>query len=185
MDDKRIIELFFARSEQAITEVQIKYGWLCREISVNILRSESDAEECANDVYLALWNTIPPAHPDPLVTYVARVARNQSIKRYHKNTAKKRNSHYDTALSELEGCIPDGETVEELFRAEELATHFDAFLDTLSKKNRVIFVRRYYFSEPVAEIAKKMHMEPRKVTLSLSRTREKLKQYLQKKGVFL
>ena len=119
------------------------------------------------------------------MTYVARVARNQSIKRYHKNTAKKRNSHYDTALSELEGCIPDGETVEELFRAEELATHFDAFLDTLSKKNRVIFVRRYYFSEPVAEIAKKMHMEPRKVTLSLSRTREKLKQYLQKKGVFL
>jgi len=185
VDDNKIIQLFFQRSEQAIMEVQIKYGGLCHEISFNILKNESDTQECINDVYLALWNTIPPERPDPFVSYVARVARNQSIMRYHHNTAKKRNSHYDTALSELEDCIPSSETVEELIRAKELAAHFDAFLGSLSKKNCVIFIRRYYFSESVADIAKRMHMEPRKVTLSLSKSREKLKKYLLKKGVAL
>ncbi len=185
MDDKKIIELFHSRSEQAIAEVQIKYGALCREISLNILKNESDAQECVNDTYLALWDTIPPKEPDPFITYIVRIVRNLSIKRYYYNTAKKRNSIYDVTLSELENCIPTLETVEKSCSTKELAAHIDNFLDTLSPKNRVIFIRRYYFSDSVSDIAKKMHMEPRKVTLSLSRCRDKLKKYLTKKGVSL
>ena len=182
MDDKKIIELFFARSEQAIAEVKIKYGGLCHEISFNILRNESDVQECTNDVYLALWNTIPPANPDPFAAYIARFTRNQSIKRYHQNTAKKRNSFYDVALEELENCIPTGDSIEDLLDAEELALHINFFLGTLSKKNRIIFIRRYYFSDSVSDIAKKMKIDARKVTLSLSRSREKLRKYLAAKG---
>ena len=185
MDDKKIIELFFARSEQAITEVKIKYGGLCHEISFNILRNESDVQECTNDVYLALWDTIPPAKPDPLAAYIARITRNQAIKRYHYNTAKQRNSIYDVALSELEDCIPCRESVEDCMDTAELSQYIDAFLDSLPQKNRVIFVRRYFFSDSVSDIAKIMDLDARKVTLSLYRTREKLKKYLVKKGVYL
>ena len=183
MDDNKIIELFFARSEQAITEIKMKYGGLCHEISFNILRNESDVQECTNDIYLALWDTIPPAKPDPLAAYIARITRNQAIKRYHQNTAKKRNSFYDVALEELENCIPTEDSIEDLLDAKELALYINHFLSTLSKKNRIIFIRRYYFSDSVSDIAKKMKIDARKVTLSLSRSREKLRKYLFTKGV--
>ena len=102
MDDKKIIELFYERSEQAITELSKKYGLLCEKIADNILNNHLDAEECVNDAYLAVWNTIPPQNPDSLVSYVCRIVRNQAIKKYHENTALKRNSIYDTSLDELE-----------------------------------------------------------------------------------
>ena len=101
MDDDRIIELFFARSEQAITELSRKYGTVCRRVAENILNDRRDAEECLNDAYLAVWNTVPPRRPDPLMSYVCRIVRNQALKRYHANAARKRNSVYDAALEEL------------------------------------------------------------------------------------
>ena len=183
MDDSKIIELFYERSEQAIVELSKKYGDICHKIAYNILKNNSDAEECVNDTYLGAWNTIPPKNPKPLLSYVCRIARNVSIKRYHQNTAKKRNSYYDVALDELENCLPSVTTVQDEVNANELAELFDDFLDGLDKTNRVMFVRRYWFSDSVSDIAAMFKMNNHAVTVRLSRTREKLRQYLIEKGV--
>ena len=183
MEDSKIIELFYERSEQAIVELSEKYGRICHRIAVNILKNDADAEECVNDTYLGAWNTIPPQNPNPLLTYICRIVRNISIKRYHQNTAKKRNSYYDVALDELEDCLPSAMSVEDEVNAGELALLFDDFLATLDKTNRVMFVRRYWFSDSVSDIAATFKMNDHAVTVRLSRTREKLRQYLIGKGV--
>lgn len=113
MEDSKILELFLAQAEQAIPALEEKYGNACRRIAENILKNRLDAEECVNDAYLALWNTIPPQKPEPLRAYAYRVVRNLSITRYHANTAQKRNSYYDAALEELEPCLASVETVEQ------------------------------------------------------------------------
>ena len=100
MDDSKIIELFYERSEQAIIELSKKYGTVCTKVAKNILNDVRDTEECVNDAYLGAWNTIPPQRPNPLLSYVCRIVRNLAIKKYHANTAVKRNSIYDVALDE-------------------------------------------------------------------------------------
>lgn len=182
MEDSKIIELFHERSEQAIMELSKKYGTICTRIAKNILNNSLDAEECVNDAYLGAWNTIPPQKPNPLKTYICRIVRNLSIKRYHSNTSMKRNSFYDAALDELENCIPSGKTVESELFARELAKIIDDFLDTLDKENRVIFVRRYWYSDSISDISKRFHMSNNNISVRLSRTREKLKNYLRKEG---
>lgn len=182
MEDSKIIELFHERSEQAIMELSKKYGTICTRIAKNILNNSLDAEECVNDAYLGAWNTIPPQKPNPLKTYICRIVRNLSIKRYHSNTSMKRNSFYDAALDELENCIPSGKTVESELSARELAQIIDDFLDTLDKENRVIFVRRYWYSDSISDISKRFHMSNNNISVRLSRTREKLKNYLRKEG---
>ena len=185
MDDSRIIELFYERSEQAIVELSQKYGDTCFKIAVNILKSKSDAEECVNDAYLGAWNTIPPQNPNPLLAYICRIVRNISIKRYHHNTAKKRNSYYDVALDELENCLSSGENAQDELDAKELTALLDTFLARLDKINRNMFIRRYWFSDSISDIATTFKMNSRAVTIRLSRTRKKLKHYLSKKGVAL
>lgn len=182
MEDSKIIELFHERSEQAIVELSKKYGTVCSKIAKNILNNELDVEECLNDAYFGAWNTIPPQSPHPLQTYICRIVRNLSIKKYHKNTAKKRNSYYDIALNELESCIPSEETVEGELLAKELTQRIDEFLCTLDQEKRVMFVRRYWYSDSISEIAKKFHMSNNNVSVGLLRTREKLKKYLRKEG---
>lgn len=163
-------------------ELSKKYGTICTRIAKNILNNSLDAEECVNDAYLGAWNTIPPQKPNPLKTYICRIVRNLSIKRYHSNTSMKRNSFYDAALDELENCIPSGKTVESELSARELAQIIDDFLDTLDKENRVIFVRRYWYSDSISDISKRFHMSNNNISVRLSRTREKLKNYLRKEG---
>ncbi len=182
MEDSKIIALFFDRQERAIAEVSAKYGDTCSRIATNILKNEQDAEECVNDTYLALWNKIPPEEPDPLRTYVFRIVRNLAIAKYRANTSLKRNSHYDVALDELEDCLAAPHTPEQECESRELAKALDQFLDTLSRENRVMFVRRYWFSESVTDIAKRFHMSDHAVCVRLSRIREKLKKYLKKEG---
>ena len=121
MEDYAIIELFFARAEQAIAELQKKYGGICHKVSYQILHNEPDVEECVSDAYLGVWNTVPPSRPNPLCTYLCRIVRNLSLKRYHANTAVKRNSSYDVALEEMEHCLSGGKSVEEELEAKELA----------------------------------------------------------------
>ena len=106
IDDRKIIALFFERNEQAIKELSEKYGAVFTKVAYNILNNRQDAEECINEAYLAAWNTIPPHNPNPLLSYVCRIVRNLAIKKYHANTAAKRNSIYDAALDELENCFP-------------------------------------------------------------------------------
>ncbi len=182
--DSKIIELFYARDEQAIDKLAEKYGKVCHRVATNILKNESDAEECVNDAYLASWNTIPPENPDPLKTYLLRLVRNISTAKYHKNTSQKRNSHYDVALDELEECISTHACdLEKERRTRELALLIDGFLDTLDKDSRLMFMCRYWCSDSVSDIAEKFGITPHHVSVRLSRIREKMKKYLEKEGV--
>lgn len=185
MEDSKIIELFYERSEQAIVEVSKKYGRVFHSVSQNILNNKRDVEECVNDAYLGAWNTIPPQTPNPLVTYICRIVRNVSIKKYHSNTAVRRNSYYDLVLDELEECIASPTTVESEYTSRQLAQSIDQFLDTLEQENRVIFVRRYWFSDSVSDISKQLGVSCNVVSVKLSRMRKKLRKYLEKEGVCL
>ena len=182
LEDSKIIELFFARVEQAIVELSEKYGTVCGRIARNILKNDLDAEECVNDTYLAAWNTIPPQKPNPLRTYIFRIVRNISIARYHANTSVKRNSIYDVALDELENCLAATLTAEQEISAKELSLQIDRFLDTLDKENRVMFVRRYWYSDSISDIAEMFQITNHNVSVRLSRTRDKLKTHLKKEG---
>lgn len=185
LEDNRIIELFFARDEQAIAAVSEKYGTSCGCIARNILKNESDAEECVNDTYLALWNAIPPAHPNPLRTYIFRIVRNIAAARYHANSAQKRNSHYDVVLEELEDCLAASSSVDEEMEAGRLSEQLDVFLSTLEKRDRTLFVRRYWYSDSIEALAQRFRMSENHVSVRLFRLREKLKKHLEKGGFYL
>lgn len=182
MDDSRIIDLFFERSEQAITELSEKYSVACKKIAYNILGNESDAQECVNDAYFGLWNKIPPEKPQPLSAYVFRVVKNLAIKKYRSNTATKRNSFYDAALDELENCLPSDSGVENEIDMSLLAEEINLFLSLTKKENRIVFVKRYWMGESIEEIAKAMNTSSHNVSVRLSRTRKALKKYLAEKG---
>lgn len=139
MEDAQIIELFFARSEDAISELDKKYGKFCHKLADNILASAQDAEECVNDAYLSTWNAIPPQRPESLPAFVGTLVRRCSITRYRANTAMKRNSHYDMCMEELETFLASPQqAMEEHYAARELAAAIERFLDTQSKENRVL-----------------------------------------------
>lgn len=178
VEDGQIIALFFARDQQAITEVDAKYGSVCRHLSYQILNDRLDAEECVNDAYLGAWNAIPPARPNPLLAFLCKIVRNLSVKRYHANTAVKRNSHYDVALSEVARDVTAAGTVEEEVEAKALARVVEAFLDSLSVENRVIFLRRYWFSDSYEAIAQRVGLTEKNVSVRLTRLRRQLKVHL-------
>lgn len=183
LDDSKIIELFYERSEQAIVELSKKYGSACTKVAENILNNRLDSEECVNDAYLGAWNTIPPQKPNPLLSYIFRIVRNLAIKKYHSNTAAKRNSIYDISLDELESCFPVSDSMEDEFNAKEISRIIDSFLETLDKENRVMFVRRYWYSDSIADLAELFHTSKHNISVRLSRTRAKLKKHLTKEGV--
>ena len=183
--DENIIELFFARSEQGIRELDIKYGTVCHNLSYHIVGSRQNAEECVNDAYLGVWNTIPPARPNPLLSYVLKIVRNISIKIYWRKEAAKRSSHYTIALEEIEACIADQKNIEEEIEVRELACIIESFLDTLTIENRVIFMRRYWFSDSYKDIAEFVGLSEKNISVRLTRIREKMKQYLIEREVFV
>ena len=182
MEDSKIIELFFERSEQAISALSEKYGNACQRIAYNILNDKRDAEECVNDTYLAVWNTVPPQKPDPLIAYVGKIARNIALKRYRSNTAQKRNSHYDTAFEELENTLASQTTVEQELGLTELSSAINSFLESLDQQDRVMFVRRYYFSDGISDIASRFGITNHAVSVKLMRLRDRLKKHLIKEG---
>lgn len=181
MEDKKIIRLLFDRAESAISELSTRFGKQLQRIAYNILGDPLDAEECTNDTYLALWNAIPPASPDPLAPYVYRTGRNTALKRWHRNTAQKRDGRYDVSLEELNDCLPS-EDVEQVIDARELGRAMDRFLDLKSKENRYIFIRRYWFGDAVGDIARDLKMKENAVAVRLNRIRNSLKEYLEKEG---
>lgn len=183
MEDNRIVELLWARSEQAMEEIAIKYQRLCMQIAHNVLGNEQDAEECVNDTYLAIWNTVPPQRPSPLRAYVCRITRNLALAKHRKRSAKKRNSQYDLALDELVDVVGQTDGVEEASDARELADAINAFLGTLEYRDRCLFVRRYWFSESVGELASTFGMRAHAVSVRLFRIREKLKKDLDQRGI--
>jgi len=185
IDDEKIIDLFFERSEQGIRELDNKYGAVCHNLSYNIVNNRQDAEECVNDAYLGAWNAIPPVHPNPLLSYIVKIVRNISLKIYWRKEAAKRNSTYTIAMGEIETCIADPNTVETEIEARELARIIEAFLDTLTVKERVIFMRRYAYADTYADIAKRVGISEKNVSVRLTLIRQKMKQYLIEREVFV
>ena len=185
MEDEKIIELYWQRSPQAIDETSRKYGAYCMRLSMNILMNREDSEENVNDTYLRVWNAIPPQKPDPLRTFVCKIARNLAAAKYHANTAKKRNSRYDAALDELEGCLAAAGSVEEAYDAKELSEAINAFLSSLSYTDRFLFVRRYWYSDSMQDIAAMIGSTANSVAVRLYRLREKLRHHLSKEGLLV
>ena len=185
MEDSKIVDLFYERSEQAITELSKKYGSICQKIALNIVRNEADAEECVSDAYLKIWNCVPPTVPDPLITYVCQVVKTVAINRYNSNVANKRNNIGDIAIHELDEVLGTQSDIEDELEAKRIGLEISRFLDTLDADSRVMFVKRYYFGESITDIAKYFHKSAHSVTARLSRIREKLKKYLIEKEITL
>ena len=181
MDDKRIFQLLWQRAEQAIEAMTRQYGARLYRTAMNILSRHEDAQESVNDTYLAVWNAIPPETPEPLSGYVYKTGRNLALKRLRYEAAQKRRSDYDLSLEELEGCIA-GASLEDEIDARLLGRAIDRFLDTLPAQNRILFLRRYWFGDSVKQIASDRSMTQNAVSVSLSRTRDKLKVYLTEEG---
>ena len=183
MRDHEIIALFFARSERAITELGSKYGAAIKNVASNILKDAQDAEEAVSDTYFTVWNRIPPAKPKYLGAYSCRTARNLSLKRFYENTAQKRNSFYDVALDELEETIPALSNVESIYDAKELTQYLNQFLKDLSREDRYLFMRRYWYGDKISDIAQNLNVTAHKASVRLFRSRQKLQDYLKKEGM--
>ncbi len=175
--DEAILDLFFARDERAIAETERKYGRLCMHLSMGILDNRSDAEECVNDAYLRLWGAIPPLRPQSLSNYILRIVRNLSLNRLRREKADRRNRDRMVSFSELEECLPIREEY-----AGELSRLVSAFLRMQNDTDRRLFLGRYWYNLPVKELASRWGMTPNAVSLHLSRTRERLRQYLEEGG---
>ncbi len=184
MEDERIVELFFARSERAIAEMSTKYGAYCRRIAGNILSSAEDAEECLNDAYLAIWNAIPPARPQVLRTFLGRITRNLALKRHRFNTAERRGGgEVALVLDELRELIPQSDSVEDRVVADELSREIDRFIALLGDTERRMFLRRYWYFDSIKTIADSWGFTQSRVKSALRRTRVKLQKHLEKEGL--
>lgn len=184
MEDGEIIDLFWTRLESAISETENKYGAYCKTIAMNILGDREDSEECVNDAYLQTWNSIPPQRPKLLRPYLGRITRNISINRYKARGAKKRGGgEVKLLLSELEDCVPSGADVETEYEAGVIAKAISSFLYTAGSENRLVFVRRYWYADSIAAIAARYGLKESNVKTILFRTRNKLKEYLEKEGI--
>lgn len=182
MEDQQILDLYFARSESAITETDRKYGRYCHSIAYNILEDHEDAKEIVNDTYLKAWNTIPPNRPDPLKPYVGMISRHLSLDRYEEYHTQKRGGQVPLVLEELAGCIPDNDSREDIGESVALKDALARFIRSLPDKTQMIFLRRYWYASSVAEIAEEYGMRENSVNVLLHRTRKKLKDHLQKEG---
>jgi RNA polymerase sigma-70 factor (ECF subfamily) len=183
MDDEKIIEMLFSRAEESISVIDEKYGAACKKIAKDILGNEQDAEECVSDAYLGVWNTVPPERPKPFSTFLYRILRNLSLKKLTANKAKKRSAMFEELITELEDYLPSTETVEKRMEQMELAKAIDEFLETLTSDNRKVFLRRYWFSESYEQIANDLCMSVGNVSMRLVRTREKMRKFLEERGI--
>lgn len=175
MEDEAILDLFFQRAEQAISETQKKYGAYCAAIVRNILSNPEDCEECLNDVYWRLWNQIPPNRPARFQAFLGTVARNTALDRYRGLHAEKRGgAAAELAISELQECAAPG-SLEDTLEERRLVALLNRFLAELPREARIIFVKRYWYLSSVREIAEQMGMSEGKVKMTLYRTRKKLK----------
>lgn len=181
LNDEKIVSMYLARDEKAISASSDKYGKYCFAVANNILGNDEDSRECVNDTWLRAWNSIPPAKPSVLKLFLAKITRNLAFDRYKKSHAQKR-GEFEALLGELEECILSVTDTESEYSQKELGETITAFLSSLSSRERDIFAGRYYFGFSVRQIAKKRLMSENSVSAVLSRTRKKLKAYLCEKG---
>lgn len=183
MEDREIIELYFKRDQQAITETDGKYGPYCRAIAVNLLGSLEDAEECVNDTWHAAWRRMPPELPQCLKSFLGRITRNLSISRYRANTAQKRYGGVEVLLSELDECVPDRQGVEGECDCHLLAQVISDWLDALEQADCALFVGRYWYGRQVKVLAQLYGCTPNTMAKRLARLRRGLKEFLQQEGI--
>ncbi len=185
MLDEQIVDMYWARSEDAITETQNKYGKLCHSIAYNILKSIEDSNECVNDTYLKAWNSMPVNRPSKLSAYLGKITRNLALDRYEYYSASKRGgTQTELALDELMDCVSGGDSADKVVDEIFITTILNNFLKSLSEKHRNIFVSRYFHMFSVKEIAERYDLKETYVSVSLHRSREILKTVLEKEGVF-
>ncbi len=177
MQDQEIIDLYFERNERAIVETDKRYGAACMRISLNILNSRADAEECVNDTYLGVWNRIPPERPEHFGAFVCRIARNLSIKRFRYLHRQRRNRDLEVAMEELAAIAAPPED-----SAAELARDISDFLETQDKMDQMLFMGRYFHLCSVKELSEKSGLTVNNISVRLHRTREKLRIYLNERG---
>ncbi len=186
MDDSEIIELYYNRTEAAISKTAEKYGKYCSFIAYNILHNRQDSDECVNDTYLRAWNSIPPENPADLGAFLGKIARNLALDKYrYYNREKRGGSETTLAIDEIQECLAAADNTEQAVDESLLADMLNKFLSTLSSKKRKIFVRRYWYLSSIEEIAKDYSLSESNVKVILLRTRNKLKQFLEKEGVIL
>jgi RNA polymerase sigma-70 factor (ECF subfamily) len=183
MTDSAIIDLFYERSEKAITEAKQKYYSLCRHIAKNILLYDEDVDECINDAFLAVWNAIPPERPDKLSAFVCKITKNIALNKYDYITSQKRNPNMAVSMTELEDCLYFYNDTATIVENREIITHINTFLRKISFDDRNIFLRKYFFGDSLIQISTTFKFSESKVKSSLHRTKNKLKSYLEKKGV--
>lgn len=182
MDDSQIIDLFFARDEQALKETDLKYGKLCFRLANNLLTKAEDSEECVNDTYLTVWNKIPPTRPNNFTAFICKITRNLSLKRLERSTAMKRSADAIVSLTEIDEILPDNRITPDV-NGEELGNLISAFLRKEKELNRNIFLRKYWFFDSVGDIAKRYSLTESNVKSILFRTRNKLREFLKKEGI--
>jgi RNA polymerase sigma-70 factor (ECF subfamily) len=182
--DEHIIDLYWNRSEQAIAVTDDKYGKMCNGIAYRILNDREDSEECVNDGYLRLWNSIPPQRPKSLPAFLGKIVRNLALNCYEKRNASKRGGgEVPLALEELAGCIPSGEDPMAQMEEKILRSLISGFISGMKKEDRVIFLLRYWELQPVVQIAELCRCSESKVKMSLHRSRKKLRSVLEREGV--
>lgn len=181
MDDRQIIDLFYERSEAAISEAAKKYGNYCYAIAYRILYDEQDSEECVNDTYLRAWEAIPPHCPERLAVFLGKITRNLALNRYAYYTREKRGcGKMELVLEELQGCIPALQSTEQIMEEKLLVECLNRFLYDLPKEKRILFIKRYWYLQSIQEIAKDERMSESKVKMTLLRVRKQLKKVLEK-----
>ena len=186
MEDSKIVDLYWNRSETAINETEKKYSRYCHSISFNILHNNEDAEECVNDTYLRTWNAIPPKRPNCLMTFLGKITRNLSFDKYKKYSADKRgHGQIELSLSELEESVPDSANIEQDAEEHELTEILNKFLECLPRQKRIVFVQRYWYLMSIKEIAENSKASESQTKSTLFRTRNELKIFLEKEGVML
>lgn len=185
MEDTKIIDLFWERDERAIQETEIAYGRYCRTIAFNILGVEEDVQECLNDTWLGAWNSIPPARPVSLSAFLGKITRNLAISKYRANHARKRTGdRLSESLDELGECIPlSSDNVSQTVDRRMLEDTINGYLDTVSEKQRRIFVRRYFFMDTIAEISQMYGIGQSDVKVTLMRMRRSLQKVLEEEGL--
>lgn len=184
VDDKQIIHLYWARAETAISETANKYGSFCRYIAYNILHNDQDSEECVNDTYLRAWRSIPPQRPSMLKAFLGAITRNLALDKYDQLKTEKRGlGQTPAALDELRGCLPAQDNTERVADHTVLVDVLNRFLASLPAQQRKIFMRRYWYFNTIREIAAAYGVGESRVKMSLLRSRNELRQLLEKEGI--
>ena len=186
MEDGQIVDLYWQRDETALTETERKYGRYCFSIASNILHDREDAQECVNDTYLGAWNAIPPHRPTVLSTFLGKITRRLSLKKYRDQRADKRGGGaIEAHVDELEELIPDGQNIDDHLNAQELAGTLVEFVKTLNDNERRVFMCRYWYFDSISDIATRFGLSQSNVKVMLKRTRDKLAAHLEREGIYV